>query len=384
MFHLSVKPISRSAGRSATAAAAYRAGAEIVDLRTGEVHDYTRKGDVEHSEILVPSGSPAWAEDRVALWNAAEAAEKRKDARVARDYEVAIPKELTRAQGIELVRDFSADLVDRYGVAVDFNVHRDHLRRWDGSEKGWQSYHAHILTSTRKLGREGFGDKADPELSDAKRKQRGLGDGASEIARVRERWEVAANRHLEQANQAQRIDCRSLKDQGIEREPTVHLGPYATGLERRGIKSELGDVNRRIEAAWLRGIEERRQAAALDRSVIDTSGDLAKAMQERDLERKREREQERNQERATAALKGQAAEGVAALRARFAKSREVKPDKALADQALERLKAAVEAKRVKDIGSRQSEEQKGKENEHGQEPQPKPRDRSRDGPGYGR
>ncbi len=107
MFHLSVKPISRASGRSATAAAAYRAGAEIEDLRTGETHDYSRKRDVVHSEILVPPGSPAWAEDRSALWNAAEAAEKRKDARVARDYEVAIPKELTREQGIELVRDFA-------------------------------------------------------------------------------------------------------------------------------------------------------------------------------------------------------------------------------------------------------------------------------------
>src|SRR5881275_2353335 len=103
MFHLSVKPISRAAGRSATAAAAYRSGQLIVDERTGEVHDYTRKSDVVHSEILVPPGAPAWAEDRTALWNAAEAAERRKDARVARDYEVAIPKELTREEGIELV-----------------------------------------------------------------------------------------------------------------------------------------------------------------------------------------------------------------------------------------------------------------------------------------
>ena len=102
MYHLSVKPISRSNGRTATAAAAYRAGAEIADLRTGEFHDYTRKRDIVHSELVLPAGSPAWAQDRAALWNAAEAAEKRKDARVARDYEVAIPKELTRDQGIDI------------------------------------------------------------------------------------------------------------------------------------------------------------------------------------------------------------------------------------------------------------------------------------------
>ena len=267
MFHLSVKPISRAAGRSATAAAAYRSGSEIVDLRTGEVHDYSRKSDIVHSEILAPAGSPAWAADRTALWNAAEAAEKRKDARVARDYEVAIPKDLTRAQGIELVRDFSAGLVDRYGVAVDFNVHRDDLRKWDGSEKGWQGYHAHILTSTRKLGREGFGEKAEPELSDTKRKSLGLSDGAAEIERVRQLWEVTANRHLEQANQAQRIDSRSLKDQGIDRDPTVHLGPHVTGLERDGIPSRLGDINRKVEAEHQVRVENRQELSVLQPQI---------------------------------------------------------------------------------------------------------------------
>ena len=142
------------------------------------MHDYTRKGDVEHSEILVPPGAPAWAEDRAALWNAAEAAEKRKDPRVAQDYEVAIPRELSREQGIDLVRDFAQELGDRYGVAIDFNVHHDDLRNWDGTEKGWQAYHAHILATTRELGPEGFGAKAGIELSDAKRKGLGLSDGA--------------------------------------------------------------------------------------------------------------------------------------------------------------------------------------------------------------
>lgn len=289
MYHLSVKPISRAAGRSATAAAAYRAGAEIVDERTGEVHDYTRKGDIVHSEILVPPGAPAWAEDRAALWNAAEAAEKRKDARVARDYEVAIPKALTRAQGITLVRDFAQDLADRYGVAVDFNVHRDDLRKWDGSKKGYQGFHAHILTSTRKLGRAGFGDKADPELSDTKRKGMGLGDGASEVAKVRARWEVAANRHLEQANQAQRIDRRSLKDQGIEREPTVHLGPIVTALERQGKATDRGDVNRRIEAAWRRGIEDRKALAALQPAIVLLDTSIEGALKAREREKTRQR-----------------------------------------------------------------------------------------------
>ena len=272
MFHLSVKPISRSAGRTATAAAAYRSGSLIADERTGELHDYTRKRDIvqEGSGILVPPGSPAWAEDRAALWNAAEAAEKRKDARVARDYEVAIPKELTKEQGIDLVRDFSAGLVERYGVAVDYNVHRDELRKWDGSEKGWQGYHAHVLTSTRKLGRDGFSDKAEIELSDTKRKSLGLGDGASEIERVRQMWEVAANRHLEQANQTQRIDRRSLKDQGIDREPTVHLGPGVTALERDGIPSRLGDINRQAVAQHTAQRQKEPEPEKLEAQKVET------------------------------------------------------------------------------------------------------------------
>lgn len=248
IFHLSVKPISRSAGRSAVAAAAYRSATLLEERRSGERHDYTRKRDVVHGEIVAPAGAPGWAFDRVELWNAAEAAEKRKDARVARDYELAIPRELSREQGIELVREFAEALVERYGVAVDFNVHRDDPRKWDGSEKGWQGYHAHVMSTTRRLGPEGFGAKADIEHSDSKRKGLGLGSGAEEIQALREIWERLGNRHLERAGSAERLDRRSLAEQGIDREPTVHLGPYVTELERRGVASDLGNLNRDILA----------------------------------------------------------------------------------------------------------------------------------------
>jgi len=250
MYHLSIKSISRSEGRTATAAAAYRAGAEITDLRTGELHSYKRKRDVvrELSGIEVPPGAPGWAEDRSALWNAAEAAEKRKNSRVARDYEVTIPKELTLGQGADLVRAFAREISDRYKVAVDFNIHRDDPRTWDGSEKGYQGYHAHILTTTRTLGPDGFGAKSAIEMSDTQRRALGLGDVAAEVALIRERWEILANRHLELAGQEARIDRRSLADQGIDREPTIHLGPAVAGLERRGVTSWMGDFNRQVVA----------------------------------------------------------------------------------------------------------------------------------------
>ena len=294
MYHLQVKPISRSDGRSATAAAAYRSAQLIVDARTGEVHDYEAKGDVVHSEVALPAGAPAWANDRAALWNAAEAAEKRKDARVARDYEVAIPKELSLAQGIDLVRDFAHELVERYDVAVDFNVHKDDLRSWDGTAKGWQGYHAHILSSTRKLGPDGFGAKAAIELGDRDRKAIGLGSGAAEISFIRERWEIVANRHLEQAGVLQRIDRRSLKDQGIDRDPTVHLGPEVTALERKGVTSRLGDLNRQAALGRQLDAEERGLQVLVDQREVAVAQEKKQAEQ-RQAEEKRQADRARQQ-----------------------------------------------------------------------------------------
>ena len=118
IYHLSVKPISRSSGRSATASAAYRAAARIDDQRTGQVHDYTRKGGVESADIVLPNHAPAWANDRAALWNAAELAEKRKDACVAREYEVALPAELSPAERRRLAVDFAQDMANQEVCAV--------------------------------------------------------------------------------------------------------------------------------------------------------------------------------------------------------------------------------------------------------------------------
>ena len=98
IFHLQINTVSRSAGRSATAAAAYRAGEKIVDERTGEIHDYTRKGGVEASALFAPAGSPEWAADRAQLWNSAEGAENRKNSTVAREFVIALPAELSAGE----------------------------------------------------------------------------------------------------------------------------------------------------------------------------------------------------------------------------------------------------------------------------------------------
>lgn len=219
IFHLSVKPICRAAGRSATAAAAYRAGVEIVDTRTGEISDYRRKSGVQSSDIVLPDGAPAWASDRAALWNAAELAEKRKDACVAREFEVALPAELTSAERRELALSFAKEMAAREGCAVDVAIHAP------GRGGDNRNHHAHILRTTRKVEPNGFGAKLDTEKAGRKR--------SDDLDQVRQRWAELCNSALERAGHGARVDHRSLAAQGIQREPSEHLGAAATGFERR-------------------------------------------------------------------------------------------------------------------------------------------------------
>ena len=224
IFHLSVKTISRSTGRSATAAAAYRSGVEITDEQTGEIHDYRRKAGVESVELFLPASAPEWATDRAKLWNAAEQSEKRKNSTVAREFEVALPSELTTDQRRELAHDFARELVKRHGFAVDVAIHAP------GKDGDSKNHHAHILCTTRKLTAEGFTEKTR-ELDDR-------ATGTAEVTHWREQWARLTNSALERAGHAERIDHRTLEAQGIDRDAGVHLGPTATAIERRGEVSE--------------------------------------------------------------------------------------------------------------------------------------------------
>jgi hypothetical protein len=230
----SIKPVKRSAGRSATAAAAYRASAKIEDQRTGETHNYTRKGGVVSATILAPADAPDWAHDRAALWNAAELAENRKNSQVAREFLVGLPHELDEQQRQELAHDFAQQLVDRYGFAVDVAIHQP--------DKGGdqRNHHAHILATTRRMGPEGLTEKT--------RKLDDKTTGPLEVRWVRQRFEDLTNEHLERAGVDERIDMRSLKAQGIDYEPQQHMGPTATAMERRKpLSSRIGDENRHRE-----------------------------------------------------------------------------------------------------------------------------------------
>jgi hypothetical protein len=282
IYHLSVKPVSRGVGRSSTAASAYRAAARVADERTGETFDYTRKRGVEHAEIVLPAAAASdagWARDRQQLWNAAERAENRKDARVAREYEVALPYELNATQRLELVRAFAQELADRHGCAVDVAVHAPHR------EGDTRNHHAHLLTTTRAVATTGLGTKTDIELKDTDRARKGLGPARSEVTAIRERWATLVNEHLAQHGHAARIDHRSLDAQGLEREPTQHKGPAVTAIERRGERTRVGDriredVAERLKLAAALGRLER-ESRDLARSIIDTTADLKAALADR-------------------------------------------------------------------------------------------------------
>lgn len=276
IYHLSVKTISRSAGRSATAAAAYRAGDRIADERTGELHDYGRKGGVESAELILPADAPAWAADRAALWNAAEQAERRKNSTVAREFEIALPAELSSDERARLARDFTREIVEQHGCAADVCIHAP-------SRGGDQrNHHAHILLTTRRLGQDGLTEKTrelDDKLS-----------GPALVTSWRERFAVLQNERLREAGLSVQVDHRSLDEQGIERVATRHLGPAATGFERR---TGRASHRRRLEAPSQRqrralAAQVERQKTALksaEKEAQGLSGELQAAQQQRVAER---------------------------------------------------------------------------------------------------
>ncbi|MFH8654999.1 MobQ family relaxase [Sphingomonas paucimobilis] len=224
IYHLAVKSVSRSTGRSAVAAVAYRAGVCLENERDGLVHDYTRRGGVEDAFIVAPEGAE-WAQDRSTLWNAAEAAEKRKDAKVAREYELGLPAELDAGQRRDLVRAFAENIRDRYGVAVDAAIHAPHDYGDD------RNHHAHVMTTTREVGPDGLG---------AKTRQLDVRTTASvEVEAIRERWAGMVNDALELAQVSERVDHRSYERQGLDIEPTVKMGHASAAIERRASAEQI-------------------------------------------------------------------------------------------------------------------------------------------------
>jgi hypothetical protein len=235
IYHQSVSIVQRSDARSVTAAAAYRAAAKIEDITTGLVHDYTRKRGVDYSEILSPisvSLDNEWLTNRQELWNKVEEAEKRRDAQLAREVTLAIPRELSRPEQIALVREYVQTNYVAAGMIADVNLH--HLNG--------DNPHAHILLSMRNLqtspeGLVEFGLKN----TDWNSKQL--------LITQRKSWEEITNKYLADSGSDIRIDCRSLRDQGSEFIPQIHVGVHATAMHRKGITTDRRDEFERIEAA---------------------------------------------------------------------------------------------------------------------------------------
>ena len=228
IYHFSAKVIGRGSGRSAVAAAAYRSASRLEDERLGRHHDFTNKVGVVHSEVMLPEGAPERLKDREALWNEVEATEKRKDAQLAREVEFAIPRELTKEQGVVLAREFVAsEFVDR-GMVADLNVH------WDIGADGDAKPHAHVMLAMREVGPEGFGAKVREWNETAL------------LQHWRESWANHVNERLSALGIEARVDHRSYDAQGIELEPQHKIGAAGARRDARGEEAERADDHRAI------------------------------------------------------------------------------------------------------------------------------------------
>ena len=255
IYHCSIKIVSRGKGKSAVAAAAYRSGEKLTNEWDGLTHDYTKKGGVVHSEILLPAHAPPAFSDRSTLWNSVELSEKSNNAQLAREVEIALPVELSREEQTRLVREYCSSQFVSKGMIADFNLH----------DTGGGNPHAHILLTMRPLDENGAwlpkskkeyvldenGEKIHLPSGWYKTRKVDLVDWNSrENAEVwRRAWADLANEFLKQNNCPERIDHRSYERQGIDQLPTVHVGVSATQMEKKGIVTERGELNRNIKAA---------------------------------------------------------------------------------------------------------------------------------------
>lgn len=270
IFHLSIKIISRSCGKSAVASSAYRAGEKLTETETGYVHDYTKKEGVIHTEILLPANAPPEFSNREILWNEVQKIEKQADAQMAREIEVALPVELSRKEQIELVRKYVTENFTSVGMCADVAIHE---KKVDGKRVLHQNPHAHIMLTTRAFKEDGtWAPKEKKSYAlDENGERIPLIDPATGLQRIgkrnekmwkritvlandwndqinaekwRQSWADMCNRYLTPNEQ---IDNRSFERQGVEQIPTIHEGYVARQMERRGEVSERMELNRTIK-----------------------------------------------------------------------------------------------------------------------------------------
>lgn len=282
IYHLCIKIISRGKGKSAVAASAYRSGEKIKNEYDGIVHDFTRKGGIAHTEILLPQNAPQEFSDRGTLWNSVEKIEKSKNSQLAREIEIALPKELNREKQIELVREYVKENFVKVGMCADIALH----------DKNDGNPHAHILLTMRPLNEDKtWGAKSKKEyILDENGEKVKLKNGNYKTRKIntvdwneqdkaeewRKTWADITNKYLEENSIQEKVDHRSYQRQGIEEIPTIHLGVSASQMEKKGIATDRGNINReirkqnrllqeiklRIKALmrWIRGIGKEEKA----------------------------------------------------------------------------------------------------------------------------
>ena len=297
IYHLSIKIISRGKGKSAVAAASYRSGEKMKNEYDGIVHDFTRKGGIAHTEILLPQNAPQEFSDRGTLWNSVEKIEKSKNSQLAREIEIALPKELDREKQIELVREYVKENFVKVGMCADIALH----------DKDDGNPHAHILLTMRPLNEDKtWGAKSKKEyILDENGEKVKLKNGNYKTRKIntvdwneqnkaeewRKTWADITNKYLEENNIQEKVDHRSYQRQGIEEIPTIHLGVSASQMEKKGIATDRGNINReirhqnkilreiarRIKALmrWIRGIGKEEKAEAQNtKSIIPPKENL--------------------------------------------------------------------------------------------------------------
>ena len=274
LFHFSVTQVKRSTGQSAIAAAAYRAGEKLYSEYYGEVSDYTKKGGVIHSSILLPPYAPSEYQDRQTLWNAVEKAEKNKKAQLAYSFDIALQNEFTREVNMALVHQFLTDQFLSRGMIVDYAIHEP-----DGEEGGIRNPHFHVLCPIRPIEKDGsWGNKQRREyvMDEQGNRLRDEADnyifnavpttdwGRSETLEAwRQVWAELCNAKFQEKGLACRIDHRSYERQGLDIIPTRHEGHTVRAMEAKGIPTNKGELNRWIRATNTLFREAKKKLAAL-------------------------------------------------------------------------------------------------------------------------
>ena len=283
---MQIKTVSRSAGHSATAKTAYNCRDKITDLRTGEIHKYNSakmSADLVYSEIT-HKDLTLDKKERSEIWNNAELAENRKDSRTAREYVVALPKELSTEQNIELVREFAQELTSKYNNVADWAIHNE--------KDGNGNIHAHILTTTREFYPESkeLGERTAIEWNNTKCQKNNVPVTQEQIKDIRKDWETIQNKHLAMAGLDLAVSCERKEDRETVKK---HLGKEAVALERQGVETELGNHNRTID-----------NVLQLERQIYSDGNNLAREraelerleLQKQDIERQQRIDEQQKQQ----------------------------------------------------------------------------------------